>query len=68
MKHSEIRRDLTDNAYVQVSDDRFTGQFKLITHNEGRGLLASAITLRHSPTGWVDDAETYLNDRGFEVI
>lgn len=70
MKHSEVRRDITDSNYIQVKDDDFSGQFRW-THSsvhEGACLLPSAMTLRKAPTGWIDRAEEYLEDEGFTVI
>lgn len=68
MKHSEVRRDITDANYIQVEDEQFTGAFRWMHATEGTQLLASSMTLKKAPTGWVDRAEAYLEEEGFNVI
>lgn len=68
MNHTETRRDISGADYIQVEDDEFKGQFQKILFQEEYHLMASMMTLKHSPDGWIDRAEAYLEDEGFNVV
>lgn len=68
MKHSSIRRDITDNTYIKVSSDEYNGYFRRYHSEDETYLMASLSTLKDAPTGWIDTAEEYLEDEGFNVL
>lgn len=68
MNHSKVKVDINETTYISVEGEQFTGQFRWMTGSDGPMLLASSMTLRNAPTGWVDHAEKYLDEEGFNVI